>query len=196
MNCERTAREGEGMTRRTFLGALTMLLGGALAGCSTLSLVLGTYPDKYDRDGNLREFMLAMFVCTVIPDAQPDEPHLTEVFGDDFYPFHEYSGYFLSVLAGASQDLYGHDSFHLLDLESRTKVVESCLDKSGPAGRLTTTAVFMAQFSYYGGIYDDDRGCALIDFPGANDGYRPNTMSRNEISNHMARETTTDGNPA
>ena len=195
MSCRKERHRGPEMTRRGFLGAMTVMLGGVLAGCSTLSLVLGTYPDKYDHDGNLREFMLAMFACTIIPDAQPDEPNLTRVFNDDFYPFHEYSGYFLSVLAGTSEDLYGHDAFHLLDQDGRTRVVEECLAKGGPAGRLTTTAVFMAQFSYFGGIYDDDRGCSLIEFPGANDGYRPNTMNRHEISKHMAREMTLGGNP-
>jgi hypothetical protein len=195
MNCGRKPNGDPGMTRRSFLGALTMMLGSALTGCSSLNLILGNYPDRYDHDGGLRERMLARFVGTIIPDARPDEPHLTRVFVDTYYPFHKYCGYFLSTLADASGYLFGHEDFDRLDLKDRTAVIERCLQKSGPPGRLATSAVFMAQYSYYAGIYDDQQGCPLIDFPGANDGLCPTTMSRDEVASHMARTMTTDGNP-
>lgn len=195
MSCHGTHSDGPGMTRRSFLGALTVMLGSALGGCSTLNLLLHNYPDRYDHDGGLRDRMLSKFVGTVIPGARPDEPHLTRVFEDEFYPFHKYCGYFLSELADTTRELYGHDRFDRQDLAGRTAVVERCLRKGGPAGRLATSAVFMAQYSFYAGIYDDDHGCPLIDFRGANDGMQPNTMSLAEVESHMAENMTTDGNP-
>jgi hypothetical protein len=174
---------------------MSLLIGSTLAGCSTLKILVGDYPARFDTDGELRERMLAMFVCTVIPSADPAEPNLTRVFQDDFYRFRKYCGFFLSDLAATTRDLHGHENFHLLDLEGRTAVVDRNLHQGGPAGRLATSAVFMAEFSYYAGIYDDERGCPLIDFPGANPGYRPNTLTLAEIESHLAVPMTADGHP-
>lgn len=183
------------LTRRAFLGIMAVTASGVLAGCSTMRLVLHAYPDRFDRDPALRQAMLTAFVRTVVPDAPADQPYLTRVFDDDFYPFHEYCGFFLSDLADTTRDLFGHDDFVGLDLRDRTRVVASGLERGGPAGRLYTGAVFMAQYSFYAGIYDDARGCPLIDFPGANDGFEPNTLTVAEIERLLAREQTADGNP-
>ena len=196
MSCRKNSPNGTDLTRRSFLGVMSLVLGASLAGCSSLKLLLNYYPDKYDHDPELRIRLLSAFVCTVIPGAPKDTPHLTEVFCDDFYPFHEYCGYFLSDLAGTTRDLFGHEDFSRLDLHGRTRIIERGLNKGGPTGKLYTSAVFMAQYSFFAGIYDDDRGCKLIDFPGANNGYRPNTMTRAEIESHLAANLTSDGNPA
>ena len=195
MSCANEHKGEGGLTRRTFLGAMSLLIGSTLAGCSTLKILVGDYPARFDTDAELRERMLAMFVCTVIPDARPDEPHLTRIFDDDFYRFRKYCGYFLSDLAAATRDLHGHEDFHRLDLADRTAVVDRNVKQGGPAGRLAASAVFMAELSYYAGIYDDDRGCPLIDFPGANGGYRPNTMTLAEVESHLAVPMTADGHP-
>ena len=195
MTCQRSNHTREGWTRRSFLGVMALAIGGTLTGCSSLRLILKTYPDKYDQDLELQTRLLTSFVRTVVPDAPKDGPHLTRIFLDDFFPFHEYCGFFLSDLSGTTRKLFGHENFCLLDLPDRTAVVARGLDKGGPAGKLFTSAVFMAQFSFYAGIYDDDHGCPLIEFPGANSGFRPNTMDLEEIKGHLAANLTTDGNP-
>lgn len=196
MRCRSNDPEGTDLTRRRVLGAMALAIGGSLTGCSSLRIVLHSYPDAYDHDPELRSRLLTAFVRTVVPDATGDEPHLTRVFCDDFYPFHSYCGFFLSDLADTTRYLVGHDDFARLELTDRTAVVERGLQKGGSTGRLYTGAVFMAQLSFYAGIYDDERGCPLIEFGGANGGRRPNTMVRAEIAGHLAPTLTTDGNPA
>lgn len=196
MRCRSNDPEGTDVNRRRLLGALALAIGGSLTGCSSLRIVLHSYPGAYDHDPELRTRLLTAFVRTVVPDATGDEPHLTRVFCDDFYPFHSYCGFFLSDLADTTRGLVGHEDFARLDLADRTVVIERGLRKGGSTGRLYTSAVFMAQFSFYAGIYDDARGCPLIEFRGANGGQRPNTMTRNEIANHLAPGMTRDGNPA
>ena len=195
MSCRKNSPNGTGLTRRNFLGVISLVIGGSLAGCSSMKILLNYYPEKFDHDPVLRTRLLSSFVRAVIPGAAKDEPHLTKVFCDDFYPFHKYCGFFLSDLAATTREQFGHEDFSRLDLPGRTAVIERGLNKGGPTGRLYTSAVFMAQFSFFAGIYDDDRGCQLIDFPGANSGCEPNTMAREEIESHLAANLTTDGNP-
>jgi len=196
MPCPKKSNDGNSLSRRSFLGIMALAIGGSMAGCSSLQLVLKTYPNEFDYDNELRNRMLIAFVRTVVPGAPIDSPHLTDVFVDDFYPFHEYCGYFLWKLAETTQEIFGHADFDRLDLPGRTAVVEHGLDQGGPAGRLVTSAVFMAQYSFYAGIYHDERGCPLIDFPGTNDGYAPNSMSVAEIETHLAPSQTSGGHPA
>jgi hypothetical protein len=195
MSCRKNYAKSGDYSRRTFLGLMSLVIGGSLAGCSSLRILLNCYPDKYDHDFELQERFLRSFVCTVIPTAPADGPNLIRVYSDEFYPFKKYCGFFLSDLAETTRDLNGHEDFDRLDLAARTAVVERGLDKDGPAGRLYTGAVFMAQYSFFAGIYDDEGGCSLIDFPGANQGYRPNTMTGGEITSHLAPHQTVDGNP-
>ena len=195
MPCPTERNRTGGLTRRSFLGALSLLLGSSLAGCSSLRILLGSYPEKFDDDQELKKRFLTAFVCTVIPGAPCSTPDLTRVYSDDFYPFHEYCGYFLSDLGKTTGDMFGHENFDRLGLEDRTLVIEKGLGQGGAAGKLYTGAVFMAQYSFYAGIYDDTGGCPLIQFPGANDGYRPTTMAHAEILSHLAPEQTADGNP-
>jgi len=147
-----------------------------------------------DSDEKLIDSILRAFVVTVIPGAPIDDPHLTRMYSDEFYPFHSYRGFFVSDLCRRGEDLYGTERFDQLSLEQRTKVVQDGLDADATTSRLYRGAIFMAQVSVYGSIYDDENGCSLIDFHGANSGFTPEEMCYRDNSPFLAGEITQDGN--
>ena len=53
----------------------------------------------------------------------------------------------------------------------------------------------MAQVSYYAGIYDPDKGCSLIDFPGRNAGFSLSELAGKNVEAALGDEMTVDGNP-
>jgi hypothetical protein len=61
----------------------------------------------------------------------------------------------------------GGRAFALLAPPDRHAVVLSGLRARGVTGHLYTGAVFLTQVALYAGIYDDEAGSPLIDFPGA-----------------------------
>jgi len=182
------------VSRLSFLKQLSVILGVAVSGCSPLRIFLKDYPRKCDDDPRLRESTLRSFVTTVIPGAAIDEPNLARIYSDPFYPFHPYCGFFVSDLAARSSDLFGTDEFSRLPPERRTAVIEDGLRADATTARLYRGAVLMAQASYFGGIYDDVKGCALIDFPGANRGFTEREMYYPNASLFLADEATVDGN--
>lgn len=182
------------ISRLDFLKQISMLMGLVAVGCSPVRVVLRAYPKKYEEDPELMDRFLRSFVTTVIPGAPFDEPNLVRMYTDEHYPFHPYCGFFCSDLAHRSEEMYGTDLFHLLSDEQRTKVVEAGLDADALVARLYRAAVLMAQVSFYAGIYDDEKGCPLIDFHGSNSGFTKEEMSYADCSSMLARETTQDGN--
>jgi hypothetical protein len=184
-----------GLTRRGFLGAAAAVVASLLTGCSSLRILMKAYPDKFDEDPELRHRFFVSFIDAIVPGSAGTNGNAARVYSDDFYAFNDYSGYFLSALARTTNDVFGHENFDRLDRAGCTAVISRGVNKNGPDGKLYSSAIFMAQFSYYGGIYDDELGCPLIDFPGANGGFKPNTMSITEIEQHLAASLTTNGNP-
>jgi hypothetical protein len=162
---------------------------------SAVRMLLDLYPRRFQTDADLRQRLLKAFVLTVIPGADPASPNLIRMYHDTDYPFHPYSGYLVNDLAHRSMRLFGDEAFDLLDLPRRTSVVEDALASDDTTSRLYRGAVLMAQVSYFAGIYDPDRGCPLIDFPGRNRGFGAKELTYPDGAKYLGAELTTDGNP-
>jgi hypothetical protein len=114
---------------------------------------------------------------------------------DAYYPFSPYTGFFVYDLTRRSRKLYHQEEFQRLSPAERSAVVRDALKGDETISRLYRGAILMAQVSYYGGIYDPDGRCPLIDLPGRNRGYAPATITHPDAEQYLAPETTDDGNP-
>jgi len=182
------------VSRKEFLKQVAVASGFFFAACSPLRVVFKAYPRKFEEDTALCDCVLRAFVTTVIPGAGSDEPNLARMFTDDYYPFHSFSGFFVADLSERSADLFGNERFDQLSLAQRTKVVEDGLNADATVQRLYRGAILIAQVSYYPGIYDDTKGCPLIDFHGANYGFTADEMYYPNYQALLAREATANGN--
>lgn len=183
------------MSRTEFLKEISLLLGATLAGCSPVRILLHDYPSRYDAAGRMRESILSAFVLSVVPGADTSDPNLVRVFSDDFYPFAAYCGYFTADLDGRSVARNGVP-FTDQTPALRTALIEEGLEADGTTARLYRGAILLAQVSIYGGIYDDDRGCPLIDFHGRDTWQEAAPERTPDITLHLAHESTTNGNYA
>ena len=189
INDQRSIRQ---RSRLQFLKQLSIASSALLVACSPMRIVLKAYPGKFDDDSELRNAILRAFVTTVIPGAPADEPNLTRMFMDDFYPFHSHCPFFVADLCDRSEDLFANDRFDTLLLEQRTQVVQTGLQADATVQRLYRGAILIAQVSFYAGIYEDTRGCRLIEFNGSNYGFSTDEMCY--LHTDLAREITTGGN--
>jgi len=180
------------VTRREALRALGVATISTLAGCTPARIVLGAYPKEFKRDTGLDDRVLVAFVTTVIPGITADNPDLVRAFGDRRFAFARYRGYFASDLCRRARKRHG-GSFQDLELDARTDVIRSALAADGTTRRLYTGAIFLAQVSVYGGIYDDDRGVPFIDYDGR---FRPGgRYSYADPQSFLPPAMTADGNP-
>jgi len=157
-------------------------------------MLLDLYPRRFRKDAALRDRLLKAFVLTVIPGADESYPNLTRMYYDADYPFYPYTGYLLYTLTARSARLFG-SAFDRLDPARRTSVLVDALAADDTTSRLYKGAILMAQVSYYAGIYDPDRGCSLIEFPGRNRGYSAAEISYSNPKEFLGTESVTDGNP-
>lgn len=182
------------MTRAAFVRQLAIAAGVTLVGCTPVSILLKTYPAKFRNDDDLVDRVLRAFVTTVIPGAPEDDHYLTRIFHDEYYPFYSLCPFFTSDLCSRSARTFGEERFEMLSLSQRTAIVKQGLSADPVAARMYRGAVFMAQVSFYCGIYDDEHGCALIGFDGRNSGFRREEMCYTNNVALLAREATTTGN--
>ncbi|HXJ31722.1 MAG TPA: hypothetical protein VNG35_13840 [Gemmatimonadales bacterium] len=153
------------IARREALRRLGVLTAGLASACTPLRIVLHDYPSVFDGE-DASERVLRAFVLTVIPEADAEDPNLLRAFRDSDLRFAPYRGFFVSDLCQRAAARTG-ESFDRLSQAERLAVVQEGLAADATTERLYTGAILMAQASYYGGIYDDTRGCALIEFEGA-----------------------------
>ncbi len=163
---------------------------------SAVRMIANLYPRRFRADLGLRDRILRAFVVTVIPGADEVDPHLVRMYSDTYYPFYPYTGYLVYDLARRSRVLWGTEAFNSLDPERRTAVVENALSGDETTARLYRGAMLMAQVSYFAGVYDPDHGCALIDFPGKNNGFPREAITYPDAWRYLGEETSTDGNPS
>ncbi|MBI1805068.1 MAG: hypothetical protein HY033_08920 [Ignavibacteriae bacterium] len=182
------------ISRLDFIKNLSLLSGLLVAGCTPLRILLKQFPEEFKTNNELIDTMLRAFVVTVIPGAPFDDPNLTRIYTDDFYPFHSYCGFFVSDPSKRSEELYGTERFEQLAFDQRTKVIQGGLQADATLARLYAGAIFMAQASFYGGIYDDEKGCPLIDFHGTNSGFSADEMFYPDGRSFLACEVTQTGN--
>ena len=186
----------EAISRRQALQRMGLLAAtAALAGCTPLRMALHAYPDDFE-DAARADRAIAAFVRTVIPGAEGSDRELSRAFHDDAYPFAPHAAYFASDLCRRSRRKFSGRSIEFLEEGERATVVRDRLHADGITRRLYRGAVFLAQVATFASIYDDDKGCALIDFPGANAGYLPEEYSYSNAAAYLPAAITPDGNYA
>jgi len=183
------------MTRRTALGRLGLLMvGAAAAGCTPLRIVFKDYPERFE-DEDASDRVLRAFVSAVIPGAHEDDPNLVRVYFDEYYRFARYTGFFAADLTSRAAEIFGAP-FESLSTAERSRVIQDGLAADGTTERLYSGAIFLAQLSYYSGIYDSQAGCDLIDFDGAYRFRDPHQNTYPHPDDFLAATATRDGNYA
>lgn len=183
----------EFISRLDFIKKIVLLTGAIVSGCTPVRVLLNSYPDKYDDDKKLSRQILGAFVLTIIPGGNPDDPDLCKIFNDEFYPFYKFCGFFTSDLCGKSKKLFGTEKFFELSFNQRTKVIQDGLDDDVTTSRLYTSAIYIAQVSYFSCIYNDDKACSLIDFPNSYE-FMETDMYYKDFNKMLADEVTSSGN--
>ena len=113
---------------------------------------------------------------------------------DKYYPFHTFCGYLVFDLDRRSTTLFKGD-FISLSAHDRTKVIQDALNGRELTRRLYKGAILMAQVSYFGAIYDEEKGCLLIEFPGRNNGFSREQSTYPFSAALFARELSANGHP-
>lgn len=182
------------VSRRSFLYSLLLLGGAGVVGCTPARAIFRLYDDRFDDDRELVDRFLRSFATTIIPGASPSQPDLVRIFRDERFPFSRHLGLFASDLARRSHTRFGSDRFDELDAARRAMIVRDGLAADAITARLYRAAILATQVSFYGSIYDDDRGCELIGFPGANAGFSDEEMYYRETASILGPSMTADGN--
>lgn len=159
------------LTRRRFIRIGSIAALASLSGCTPARILLKKYPQKYKRDEALIEETLRAFVVTIIPGADYFDKDLIKVFYDEYYPLSKYRSFIVYDISKRSEKLHGTNQFESLTPGQRTEVVENAEEGSKIIRKLYNGAIILSQVAYYASIYDDDKGCALIDYEGKNYGY-------------------------
>ncbi len=185
---------GDCLSRRAALKRIGAAVAGLAVGCTPLRIVLRAYPDRFDEEAELVDRVLRAFVTTVIPGAQGDAPDLVRVYYDGFYRFARYRSYFASDLCRRALSRYSVVRFDDLSTDQRTCVIEDGLAADSTTQRLYNGAIFLAQLAFYAGIFDDSKGCRLIDFDGRFRGVPLADQTYPNQEFYLARGLTADGN--
>ncbi|HXX63848.1 MAG TPA: hypothetical protein VEO56_08630 [Bacteroidota bacterium] len=170
-----------------------MILPGAVI--SAFRMIFKLYPRRYSTDRTLADQVLRAFVLTVIPGADHDDPDLVRMYFDRDYPFYPYTAFLVFDLVRRSKRICAGSTFAELGREERTLVIEKALAANDTVARLYRGAMLMAQVSYYAGIYDPEKGCPLIDFPGMNAGFSRQEISYPNPAQYLPHQMSLDGNP-
>jgi len=172
--------------RRQAIGLLaTMAIASS---CMPIKVIFNTRkePEK-NYDTTLRAFSEV-----IIPEAQFEEPGLTDVFYDEYYPFLKYIRILSEDLDKVSKKEYQTDCFSDLSLIRRTEIVDRRLIHNGVSGAIYMAAIYLIQLSYFTGIYNPDKGCELIGFQCEDQ----ETDSYQDIAYFEGDPATSDGNPS
>jgi hypothetical protein len=181
------------MERRDAVRYLAWILAGAATqACTPLRIVTRSFPAEFKNNPELVGRTLRAFVAAVIPGVDPRSDPARALL-DRRYPFAAYAAFFASDLSRRAERRYGTPDFAALALEQRTAIVEDGLAAGGTTGKLYRGAIYLTQVSIYAGIYDDDSGCALIDFPGR---YRGEAISYADPESFLPAPLTAGGNAA
>lgn len=163
----------------------------AASACTPLKILTRSYPEAFERDADLVDRVLRDFVTTVIPGAHAGAPGLVRAFRDPSYPFAPYAAFFAADLSRRTAARFGDGDFHKLTCAQRALVVGDGLAADATTRKVYGGAIYLAQISFYAGIYDDDRGCSLIDFPGR---YRGDEVSYADAATFLPAALTCGGN--
>ena len=184
--------QGKNVSRRAVLRTLGLAASALIAAaCTPLRIVTGSFPEAFKQDGDLVRRVLRAFVLAVIPGARPDAPDLDRALLDPSYPFASYAEFFAADLSRRSRARFGQATFDRLSLAHRTAVIGDGLGADATTRKLYQGAIYLTQIAFYGGIHDDERGCALIDFPGR---FRGGEISYEDCERFLPSALTANGN--
>jgi hypothetical protein len=179
------------MTRRKILTGVALSAGFlATSGCLPARVVLQSLPKEFE-SVEVLDRVLRAFVVTIIPDAQMDRPNLARVLFDPYFPLATYAPYLADDLCRRSQKRFSVNAFEDLEPEQRAEIVQSALADGGPTERLYSGAIYLAQASFYAGIYAPELGCPEIGFAGRFRGLD----GVSDLHRAFPRALTEDGNP-
>ncbi len=182
------------ISRRQLLQHLGLIAAGLAAACTPARVLLNAYPRTFDDDPELVDRVLRAFVTTVIPGAPADTPDLVRAFTDPDYPFAEYAAFFAADLARRGRERFGEPAFERLGVEQRAAVIRDGLAADATSRKLYNGAITLAQIAFYAGIYDANKGCALIGFEGANHWHPLADITHPEPARFLAAALTPEGN--
>ena len=189
-----SGRAAHAVSRAQFLRTLGLAAVGLAAGCTPVRILLKDYPAAFDHDRALAERTLHGFVTAVIPGAPEDAPNLVRIYFDEKYPFARYAGFFAADLCRRAERRFGTAAFGALDRAQRTRVIEDGLSADAVTKKLYEGAVFLAQISFYPGIYDDAAGCGMIGYGGSSDLLPRHEQAHPRPERFLAAARTGDGN--
>jgi hypothetical protein len=173
-------------TRRQSIGLLASM--AIASSCMPMKIIFNTGKEL---EKNYQTTLRA-FTEVIIPEAQADEPGLTDVFYDEYYPFLKYIRILSEDLDKVSKKEYQTDCFSDLSLTRRTEIVDRRMTKYGISSAVYLAAVYLIQLSYFTGIYNPDKGCDLIGFQCEDQV----TDSYEDIAYFEGDPATPDGNPS
>ena len=131
------------------------VLAAVLPGSATLRAAIRSGPDHAALGAGGGEEILRAFVTTVVPCVSPTEPDLLRAFHDPAYSFEEYRDLLVYDLAVRSARTGGGEPFTQLSRAARRRVIREALAADGSVQRLYRGAIFLAQASIYGGLYEE-----------------------------------------
>jgi hypothetical protein len=181
------------ISRHDFLKQIAFSAGFLITSCTPVKILLNTHENKFDNDTDLKQKVLSAFVGAVIPGSDNCDPNSLKIFCDEYYPFHKYCGFFISDLCAKSKNLFGTENFYDLSLQEQTELIQAGLDDDAVTSRIYSAAIFISQVSVYCSIYDDKKGCELIDFPGSY-AFVDAEMHYQNSQLYLAAELTSTGN--
>lgn len=184
---------GKQVSRRDVLRTLGLIAAGAAAAaCTPLRILTQSYPDDFKHGADKAERALRAFVLTVVPGAPADSPDLARALLDRAYPFAPYAAFFAADLCARATARYAAPFWSLAPAE-RTQIVSDGLTADATTRKLYRGAVFLTQVSFFGGIYDDEAGCPLIEFAGR---YRGEAVTYRDAERFLPPPSTPAGNYA
>lgn len=192
-----TRRGDRPISRRDAVARLGLIAAAAAAGCTPLRIALRGYPESFETDPERVDRTLRAFVTAVIPGAPEDDPDLVRAFYDEeLSALARYRNFLAADLSERAARRYGESRFHRLGLAERTRVIRDGLAADATTRRLYEGAIFLSQVACYSGIYDDEKGCPLIEFEGR---FRPRPLAQltyADPESYLAPPLTADGNYA
>lgn len=166
-----------------------------LYGCKIQDDLFNPYLKKLRENPELEKSILIYFVDAVIPGVDLKDSNLVKIFYDLFFPFAPYRTGFAADLAQYSKHLFANDLYYELPRISRQALVQDGLESRTPRGLLYSGAIFLTQISVYSGIYDDQKGCPLIEYPGKFQFVEWTELTHPDPEYFRGIEKTVDGNP-
>jgi hypothetical protein len=171
------SHENSGMSRRRMVSLMFAGVAAATGACAPAKILWHLYPEDFDTRPGLVDKILRAFY-------------------DEFYPIRPHRNFIAAELCSRSIRIFGVDSFADLPYEKRVQVIQSAMEADKITVKLFTGAIMLTQVSCYGGMYDPDDGCDLIDFHGT---YRLRPLSETtypEPKRFFAVPSTVSGNAA